>query len=37
MWHIWETGNVHTWFWRGDLTGGDHLEDLGIDARIILK
>jgi hypothetical protein len=28
---------VHTGFWSGDLREGDHLEDLGVDGRIILK
>jgi hypothetical protein len=28
---------VHTGSWWGDLRGGDHLGDPGIDARIILK
>jgi hypothetical protein len=28
---------VHTWFWWGDLRETQHLEDLGIDGRIILK
>jgi hypothetical protein len=30
-------GKVHTRFWWGNLTEGDHFEDPGIDGRIILK
>ena len=40
MWkrvHIWETGEVHTGFWLGDLRGKAHLEDVGVDGRIIFK
>jgi hypothetical protein len=35
--HVWETEGVHTGFWCEDLWGGDHLGDLGVDERIILK
>jgi hypothetical protein len=37
MWHIWETGEVHTWSWWADVMERDHFEDLGRDGRIILK
>jgi hypothetical protein len=30
-------GEVHTGFWWKDLREGDHLEDLDVDGRIILK
>jgi len=28
---------VHTGFWWGDPREGDHLKDLGLDVKIILK
>jgi len=37
MWQVWETGEVHTWFWWGNMKERDHLEDLAVDGRIILK
>jgi hypothetical protein len=37
MCHVWETGEVDTGIWWGDLREGNHLEELGIDERIILK
>jgi hypothetical protein len=37
MWHIWVRGEVHTGLWWGNQRAGDHLEDPGIDGRIILK
>jgi len=30
-------GEVHTGFWLGNLRERDHLEDLGVDGRIILR
>jgi len=37
MWHIWETGELLTGFWWGNLTEGDHSEDRGVGGKIILK
>jgi len=30
-------GEVHTGIWWGNLRGRDHLEDPGVDGRIILR
>jgi hypothetical protein len=32
-----KAGEVYTGFWWGDLRGGDHLQDPGVDGSIILK
>jgi len=37
MWHVWGTGEVQTGLWWEDLRERDHLEDVGVDGRIILK
>ena len=37
MWHLWGRGEVHTWFWWGNLKERDHLEDSGVDVSIILR
>jgi len=37
MWHAWTRGDVHTESWWGKLRERDHLEELGVDGRIILK
>jgi hypothetical protein len=37
MWHVWGRRGVHIGFWWGNLSERDHLEDLGVDGRIILE
>jgi hypothetical protein len=37
MLHVYETGQLHTGLWWRNLRERDHLEDPGIDGRIILK
>jgi hypothetical protein len=37
MGRAWETGEVHTVFWWGDLMERDHLEDTSVDGTITLK
>ena len=37
MQRVWGRGEVYTAFWRGYLRERDHLEDPGIDRRIILR
>jgi hypothetical protein len=37
MWHVWETGEVYAGSWWKHLRERDHLENLGVVGRIILK
>jgi len=37
MLHVWARGEVHAGFWWGELRDGGHLEDPGLERRIILK
>jgi hypothetical protein len=37
MWHVWGRGEVHTGCYWGNVREGDHLDDTGVDWKIILK
>jgi hypothetical protein len=37
VWHVLDTGEARTGSWWGDMRQRDHLEDLDVDGRIILK
>jgi hypothetical protein len=34
MWHVWETEDVHTGLWWGDMGERVYLDDIGVDGRI---
>jgi len=36
-WYVWVRRERNTDFWYGDLKEWDHLEDIGVDRKIILK
>jgi hypothetical protein len=35
MWHVWGRGEAYTELWWGILREADHLEDPGVDVKII--
>jgi hypothetical protein len=37
MWRVWERGDSYTGFLWGNLREREHLEDPGVDKRIILR
>ena len=37
MWRVWWRGEACTGFWWGNLRERDHLEDPGVDGRVILR
>ena len=37
MWHTWGAEEVQIGIWWRNLKERDHLEDIGVDVRIILK
>jgi len=37
MWHVWGRREVHNGLWWGDLMERDHMEDLVVGWRVILK
>lgn len=37
MWHSWEIREMHIRFWWKNLKVKHHLEDTGVDGRVILK
>jgi len=37
MWDVWETREVHTGFWWGNVGERNHLEDLSLCGTIIMK
>jgi hypothetical protein len=37
MCHVWNTRNVHAGFWWGDLRETQHLGNVGVAAKTILK
>jgi hypothetical protein len=37
MWQVWERGEVQIGFWWGNMSERDHLKDLDVEGRKLLK
>jgi hypothetical protein len=37
MWYVWGRGEVYTEFWWGNMRKRNHLENPGVNERIILR
>jgi hypothetical protein len=37
MWHVLRRRRMYADLWQGNLKQRDHLEDVGVDGRIIIK
>jgi len=37
MWYVWGKREIHTRFWWGNVEERDHLEDIYIDGRRVIK
>jgi hypothetical protein len=37
MQYVWQTGEVYTGFWLGNMRETDHFGDPGVDGKIILR
>jgi hypothetical protein len=37
MCYVWGPEEMRSWFWWGNVREGHHLQNLGIDGRIIIK
>jgi hypothetical protein len=35
MWHVWKRGEIYRECWWGNLREREHMEDPGVDRRII--
>jgi hypothetical protein len=37
LWHVWRRWNVHVGYWWGNMKEREHVEDLDMDGRTVLK